>query len=141
MAVVLRGKAKFTWNATGQGWDETFVYRIAVATEMEEEDAAGEGVGVGVDMAKPGAKGELKVVEDRVWADTGACYLARCGRLGDLMGERGGVEGIYFADGKGDREMEARKMEGRETRGSLSRKRSGQQDVLGSGLNVYGSCG
>lgn len=140
MAVVLRGSAKFTWKATGQGWDETFVYRIALATEVEE--AAGEGV----DMAKTGAvgaggRGVLKVVEYRVWADTGACYLARCGRLGDLMGEKGGVEGIYFADGEGDREAEERKMEGRETRGSLSRKRSGQQDVLGSGLSVYGSCG
>ncbi|KAJ5460065.1 uncharacterized protein N7458_001617 [Penicillium daleae] len=160
MAVVLRGRGRFTWKATGQGWDETFIYRVAVAEEVSDTAGAssgssgggsgsgdfGSGDGEGVDMARTGisragGKGVLKVVEYRVWADTGAAYLARYGRLVDLMGERGGVEGIYFADGGGDEQAEERKMEGRETRGSLSRKRSGHQDVLGSGLSVYGSCG
>jgi hypothetical protein len=170
MAVVLRGRARFTWKGKtadgvtgggGQGWDETFIYRIALAEET------GADVGEAVDMArtgvsttptttpegKPGKKavagrGQLKVCEYRVWADTGAAYLARMGRLGDLLGEKGGVEGIYFRDGDGEgdpemeeRKMEGREMEGRETRGSLNRKRSGSQDVLGAGLSVYGSCG
>lgn len=155
MAVVLRGRAQFRWKSTGQGWDETFVYRVALAEEK------GGDVGGGVDMARTGVsasagdvssagndggggKGKLKVTEYQVWADSGAAYLARLGKLGDLMGEKGGMEGIYFADGEeaiGDKEMEARKMEGRETQSSLNRKRSGHQDVLGAGLNVYGSCG
>lgn len=149
MAVVLRGRARFTWKGQGQGWDETFIYRIALAEEI------GADVGESVDMARTGVstttlggktekvegKGTLKVCEYRVWADTGAAYLARMGRLGDLLGEKGGVEGIYFRDGEGNAEMEQRKMEGRETRGSLNRKRSGSQDVLGAGLSVYGSCG
>ncbi|OOQ82033.1 hypothetical protein PEBR_40697 [Penicillium brasilianum] len=158
MAVVLRGRARFRWKRTGQGWEETFIYRVALA----EERGGDIGSGGGVDMARTGAspsspatagddsrgKGNLKVVEYQVWADTGAAYLARMGKLGDLMGEKGGVEGIYFAreDGErdvavGDKEMEARKMEGRETQSSLNRKKSGHQDILGSGLNVYGSCG
>ncbi|CEJ56980.1 hypothetical protein PMG11_05690 [Penicillium brasilianum] len=158
MAVVLRGRARFRWKRTGQGWEETFIYRVALA----EERGGDIGSGGGVDMARAGAspsspatasddsrgKGNLKVVEYQVWADTGAAYLARMGKLGDLMGEKGGVEGIYFAreDGEGDvavgdKEMEARKMEGRETQSSLNRKKSGHQDILGSGLNVYGSCG
>jgi hypothetical protein len=152
MAVVLRGRARFTWKegrGAGQGWDETFIYRISLAEET------GADVGEAVGMARTGVstttlggktekeegKGKLKVCEYRVWADTGAAYLARMGRLGDLLGEKGGMEGIYFHDGDGDPEMEERKMEGRETRGSLNRKRSGQQDVLGVGLSVYGSCG
>jgi hypothetical protein len=161
MAVVLRGRARFRWKRTGQGWDETFIYRIALA----EERGGDIGSGGGVDMARTGVspatpataadggddsrgKGNLKVVEYQVWADTGAAYLARMGKMGDLMGEKGGVEGIYFAredgDGEvavGDKQMEARKMEGRETQSSLNRKKSGHQDILGSGLNVYGSCG
>ncbi|KAJ5377674.1 uncharacterized protein N7496_005083 [Penicillium cataractarum] len=154
MAVVLRGRAQFKWMSTGQGWDETFIYRIALAEEK------GGDVGGGVDMARTGVstatagdgdgkgKSRLKVVEYQVWADSGAAYLARMGKLGDLMGEKGGLEGIYFADGDGDgeeaigdKEMEERKMVGRETQSSLNRKRSGYEDVLGAGLNVYGSCG
>jgi hypothetical protein len=106
MAVCLRGSATFVWKSTGQAWDETFVYRIAVAEE----------------------KGALKVCEYRVWADTGAAYLAGHGRLGELVTAGNGVgngEGIHFGkdvrvggDGNGD-----------------------GKHVLGSGLNVYGSCG
>ncbi|KAE8349400.1 hypothetical protein BDV28DRAFT_61602 [Aspergillus coremiiformis] len=59
MAVSLRGEGRFTWNATGQTWEETFVYRIGLA-----EDA-----------------GVVKVVVYEVWADTGAAYLARRGLL------------------------------------------------------------
>lgn len=81
MAVCLRGNAKFVWKSTGQAWDETFVYRIVVA-----EDAGGKG---------------LKVQEYRVWADTGAAYLARLGRLGELVTVGNGIgnpEGIHIVD-------------------------------------------
>lgn len=125
MAVSLRGTATFTAKATNQAWDETFIYRIALARDQSED---------------PEKNGRLLVWEYQVWADSGAAYLARLGRLGELLsvdGGRGGVEGIHVgADGDGDS-----KKDGRETRGSRDRKRSGCQDVLGSGLSVYGSCG
>ncbi|OQD77179.1 hypothetical protein PENDEC_c003G01004 [Penicillium decumbens] len=34
MTVYLRGSATFTWKETGQSWDETFVYRVAVAEDV-----------------------------------------------------------------------------------------------------------
>lgn len=124
MTISLRGTATFTWKSTRQGWDETFVYRIALAEEMsgdENGDSSG------------GKKG-LKVCEYRVWADTGAAYLAKLGRLGDL--------GAYSADGiHVEGLVEGRKLEAGQTRRSIDRKKSGCQDVLGAGLNVYGSCG
>ncbi|KAJ5153042.1 uncharacterized protein N7482_009520 [Penicillium canariense] len=90
MAVVLRGHATFTWKDTGQAWDETFVYRIALAEEMSPDEER---------------RGKLRVCEYRVWADTGAAYLARLGKLGDLVGGRdtakGGVEGIHLPGAKG----------------------------------------
>ncbi|OQE29519.1 hypothetical protein PENSTE_c002G03303 [Penicillium steckii] len=97
-AVVLRGNARFTWKGTGQAWDETFIYRIRLAVDLG------------------GAPGELKVSEYRVWADTGAAYLARCGELSEVL--KGDGDGILNEGGK-----------------------IGSQDVLGGGLNVYGSCG
>lgn len=69
LAVCLRGSATFTWKSTRQAWDETFVYRIVLAEDL--------GPGAGPAPA-------LKVCEYRVWADTGAAYLARRGRLGEL---------------------------------------------------------
>ena len=89
MAVSLRGSATFIWKETRQAWDETFVYRIKLAID---ENGSGEG--------------RLAVCEYQVWADTGAAYLARLGRLGDLIGSRGsdgGDEWIYVdfdAEGK-----------------------------------------
>ncbi|KGO75458.1 hypothetical protein PITC_081580 [Penicillium italicum] len=80
MAVSLRGKATFVWKETRQGWDETFIYRIKLAVDGGSAD------------------GRLAVCEYQVWADTGAAYLARLGRLGDLIGSGGseeGSEGIY----------------------------------------------
>lgn len=64
MAVHLRGSAHFIWKSTDQGWDEIFVYRIGLAVEG----------------------GEVKVSEYLVWADTGAAYLARIGKL-DLVSQ------------------------------------------------------
>ncbi|KAJ6087223.1 hypothetical protein N7467_006137 [Penicillium canescens] len=116
MAVCLRGRATFSWKSTRQAWDETFVYRIKLAEELSG-DLAGRGM--------------LKVCEYFVWADTGAAYLARLGRLGELLGDQGegGKEGIYLGyDGKSQKEQ-------REKGDGSS------QDVLGGGLNVYGSCG
>lgn len=153
MAVALRGSARFVWRRSGQGWDETFLYRVAVAEDVrsEENEDGGSGlgklgklgIGNGNGTGKGKGKARLKVCEYRVWADTGAAYLARLGRLGELVGGgsvdgsgRGGFEGIHLGE-KG----EGVNMEEGETRRSLSRKRSGGQDVLGEGLNVYGSCG
>ncbi|KAJ5820287.1 hypothetical protein N7474_005878 [Penicillium riverlandense] len=129
MCVSLRGSATFKWKATGQAWDETFMYRLALATDVSSD---------------PGKKGRLLVWEYRVWADTGAAYLARMGRLGELVtGEvgkgKGVVEGIHVP-GLGD-DVQKDVMGETETRSSRDRKRSGCQDVLGEGLNVYGSCG
>ncbi|KAJ5624315.1 hypothetical protein N7510_000624 [Penicillium lagena] len=132
MCVSLRGSATFKWKATGQAWDETFMYRIALATDASRD---------------PGKKGKLLVWEYMIWADTGAAYLARLGRLGELvtgdgeagMGKgKGVVEGIHVP---GIDKVTTDGAEGTETRSSRDRKRSGCQDVLGGGLNVYGSCG
>ncbi|KAJ5970542.1 uncharacterized protein N7479_000460 [Penicillium vulpinum] len=80
MAVSLRGTATFVWKESRQAWDETFVYRIKLAV-----DGGGGRSG----------EGRLAVCEYQVWADTGAAYLARLGRLGDLMESGSGGEGIY----------------------------------------------
>lgn len=80
MAVSFRGKATFVWKETRQAWDETFVYRIKLAVDGGS------------------AEERLAVCEYQVWADTGAAYLARRGRLGDLIGSEGSdgsSEGIY----------------------------------------------
>ncbi|BCR91456.1 uncharacterized protein ACHE_70299S [Aspergillus chevalieri] len=110
MAVVIRGTAKFYAKRTGQKWDEGFVYRLGIAEEVNEEVSG---------------RGELKVQEYEVWADTGAAYLALNGRLGEVLSEEkeGGTGGA-----------------GR-TRRSQDRKRSGCGEVVGSGMGAYGSCG
>lgn len=183
MAVALRGRARFTWKGSGQGWEETFFYRVALAVDVGAQQGNGGGgggegagvsgkgdgrtdlggVGVGVassssrspssPSSSPSAKkekdvfgdGKLKVCEYRIWADTGAAYLARLGRLDELVvngcvdgSGRGGYEGIHLP---GQKEETKEKDGSGETRGSLSRKRSGGQDVLGAGLSVYGSSG
>jgi hypothetical protein len=97
-AVVLRGQGRFCWKGTEQVWDETFIYRVGLVVE-----GGGDGDG----------HVEVKVCEYRIWADTGAAYLARCGWLNEVL-----VDG---------------------DRNSYEEER--YQDVLGSGLDVYGSCG
>jgi hypothetical protein len=52
----VQGEAKFTWKETGESWDERFVY------VLDFDDQA-------------------KVVDYRVWADTGAAYLAKAAQL------------------------------------------------------------
>lgn len=125
MCISLRGTGTLKWKSTSQAWDETFTYRIALAKDNSDD---------------PVKNGRLMVCEYRVWADTGAAYLARLGRLGELVDGRvggGGLEGIHleYLDEEADRKK------GTETVKSRDRKRSGCQDVLGGGLNVYGSCG
>jgi hypothetical protein len=97
MAVSLRGRARFTWKETGEGWDETFCYRIGLAE----------------DQGKGG--GGLKVQEYRVWADTGAAYLARTHQLGEVQ----------------------RELAERETKKSMERTRSGHGNIIGEGQRVY----
>lgn len=54
--VSVKGRGKFTWLSTNQSWNETFTYTLDFDNE-------------------------LKVVQYQVWADSGAAYLARMGRL------------------------------------------------------------
>ncbi|KAF8532107.1 hypothetical protein JB92DRAFT_2844474 [Gautieria morchelliformis] len=54
--VAVKGMAEFEWIATGNKWDETFVYVL----DFDEQD---------------------KVKRYQVWADSGAAYLARMGEL------------------------------------------------------------
>lgn len=110
MAVVIRGTAKFFAKRTGQKWDEGFVYRLGIAEEVNGE---------------VGGRGQLKVQEYEVWADTGAAYLAIKGRLGEVLG--GEIEAGTGGTGR--------------TRKSQDRKRSGCGEVVGSGMSAYGSCG
>lgn len=57
--VSVKGRARFTWIETKQSWDETFTY----ALDFDPE---------------------LKVTDYQLWADSGAAYLARLGKLDDL---------------------------------------------------------
>ncbi|KAH8155155.1 uncharacterized protein LAJ45_00164 [Morchella importuna] len=57
--VSVRGRSRFVWTATGEAWNEVFTYTLGFV----EED------------------GEIKVSKYEVWADTGAAYLARKGKL------------------------------------------------------------
>jgi hypothetical protein len=57
--VSVTGNALFEWKDTGDTWDEVFVWAL---------DVGGDG----------------KVVHYQVWADSGAAYLARLGKLKDI---------------------------------------------------------
>ncbi len=60
--VSVRGQARFKWiegAGEGQWWDEQFVY------VLDFDD-------------------EAKVTDYQVWADSGAAYLARLGKLNEL---------------------------------------------------------
>ncbi|KAG0637640.1 hypothetical protein HOY80DRAFT_248394 [Tuber brumale] len=63
--VFVRGTGRFIWTATGEAWDECFVYLL--------------------DFVKD-AGGMWKVGRYQVWADSGAAYLARIGRLKKVQG-------------------------------------------------------
>ena len=55
----VKGRAKFTWIETGQIWDETFTYSL----DFDDES---------------------RITDYQVWADSGAAYLARLGKLDEL---------------------------------------------------------
>ncbi|KAF7976284.1 hypothetical protein HWV62_7186 [Athelia sp. TMB] len=61
--VSVKGQAKFTWIETAQSWDETFTYSL----DFDHE---------------------FKVTDYQVWADSGAAYLARIGKLDDVKGDK-----------------------------------------------------
>ncbi|KII87373.1 hypothetical protein PLICRDRAFT_55336 [Plicaturopsis crispa FD-325 SS-3] len=54
--VCVKGKGRFTWTSTQESWDETFAYML----DFDED---------------------LKVTNYQIWADSGAAYLARVGKL------------------------------------------------------------
>ncbi|KAI0343063.1 hypothetical protein BDW22DRAFT_1329429 [Trametopsis cervina] len=63
--VSVRGSARFHWTegaGAGQWWDERFVHML----DFDDE---------------------CKITDYQVWADTGAAYLARMGRLDELRNE------------------------------------------------------
>lgn len=104
MAVALRGTATFIWKETQQAWDETFAYRIKVARDVSDTPQ----------------NGCLAVSEYQVWADTGAAYLARMGKLEELLKSRDGGD----LNGRG-----------------MTSSKDNNTGTLGGGLSVYGSCG
>lgn len=58
--VAIKGQGRFTWLETRESWDETFAYVLDF-----DEDA--------------------KVVRYQIWADSGAAYLARIGKLKEVQ--------------------------------------------------------
>ncbi|KAK1226028.1 hypothetical protein PQX77_010987 [Marasmius sp. AFHP31] len=60
--VACKARAKFTWKSTEQSWDETFAYML----DFDDEK---------------------KITDYQVWADTGAAYLARVGKLDEVRKE------------------------------------------------------
>jgi hypothetical protein len=57
--VNVQGSARFTWIETGESWDEVFTYVL----DFDHE---------------------AKITDWNVWADSGAAYLAKEGKLKDL---------------------------------------------------------
>ncbi|RPA94913.1 hypothetical protein L873DRAFT_1700046 [Choiromyces venosus 120613-1] len=68
--VFVRGTGRFIWTNTGEAWDECFVYLLDYVKEEEG----------------------WKVGRYQVWADSGAAYLARIGRLKKVL--NGDGEGL-----------------------------------------------
>jgi hypothetical protein len=57
--VFVRAKGRFTWRSTGESWDEMFAYLL----DFDHE---------------------LKVTDYQIWADSGAAYLAKLGKLDEI---------------------------------------------------------
>lgn len=108
MIVCLRGRARFTYKSTGQSWNEVFMWRVTLSEDLgESEPDPGQG---------------LKVQDYRVWADTGAAFLA----------SRGEWDGVVAQGG------------GRVDRGKSTSQVDPVNPIvhrLGDGLSSYGSCG
>ncbi|XP_006459957.1 hypothetical protein AGABI2DRAFT_202473 [Agaricus bisporus var. bisporus H97] len=65
--VAVRGWGEFTWLETGESWHEVFAYML----DFDEEE---------------------KIKRYQVWADSGAAYLARIGKLKEIEeGDHGRV--------------------------------------------------
>ncbi|KAL0580903.1 hypothetical protein V5O48_001097 [Marasmius crinis-equi] len=60
--VACKARATFTWNSTGESWNETFAYIL----DYDEEN---------------------KITGYQVWSDSGATYLARVGKLVEVRKE------------------------------------------------------
>lgn len=115
MTVCLRGRARFTSLETKESWLETFMWRVTLS-----EDLTGE--------SEPDAGQGLKVQEYRVWADTGAAFLASRGELKDLeSANRGNVRRSVAGAHKVDE--------------VLGGEDYPVKDKLGSGLSFGGSSG
>jgi hypothetical protein len=56
----VKGQAEFTWKSTGESWEEKFTYML----DFDDEG---------------------KVTDYQVWADSGAAYLARKGKLTEVV--------------------------------------------------------
>ncbi|PUU77779.1 hypothetical protein B9Z19DRAFT_1127815 [Tuber borchii] len=67
--VFVRGTGRFIWTTTGDAWDECFVYLL--------------------DFVKGGGGDGWKVGRYQVWADSGAAYLARIGKLKKVQSGEG----------------------------------------------------
>lgn len=120
LTVCLRGRAKFTYKSTGESWLETFTWRVTLSEDLTSESVPNIDAGEG-----------LKVQEYRVWADTGAAFLASRGQLKDLELLKGG-------QGSGSTQKPV----------SAAKKADGVlgsdypvKDKLGSGLSFGGSSG
>ncbi|EED18593.1 conserved hypothetical protein [Talaromyces stipitatus ATCC 10500] len=116
MTVCLRGRARFTVNDTKESWVETFIWRVTLSEDLtgeSEPDDAGQG---------------LKVQEYRVWADTGAAYLAAKGELGVLEA---------VSQGKGAKSVAG----AAKSDGVLGGNDYPVKDKLGTGLSFGGSSG
>ena len=59
--VALKGQGTFQWRSTKESWDETFAYILS----FDEEG---------------------KIIGYQVWADSGAAYLAKIGKLSEIRG-------------------------------------------------------
>jgi hypothetical protein len=57
--VAMKGQSRFTWLSTDESWEEAFSYIV----DFDEE---------------------LKIAQYQVWADSGAAYLARKGKLKEV---------------------------------------------------------
>ncbi|KAG7096656.1 hypothetical protein E1B28_004071 [Marasmius oreades] len=57
--VACKARAKFTWKSTGESWEEKFAYML----DFDDEK---------------------KITDYQVWADSGAAYLARIGKLDEV---------------------------------------------------------
>lgn len=120
LAVCVRGRARFIWKATGEAWDETFCYRLGIAEEVGHQSSSER-------------SGQFKVQEYRVWSDTGAAYLASRGQLRQLE--------LAVDQKENQNQNQTRKVPAAAKENDDLSSSYPPKEALGSGMNVYGSCG